>query len=54
MQLLRDFLIDERAEILDNDIRLDALGDIERLPAFVREPLDELRAASARQFRAWC
>jgi len=47
MQLLREFLIDERAEILDNGIRLEALGDIEKLPPFVREPLDELRAASA-------
>ena len=47
MQLLRDFLIDERAEILDNGIRLEALGDIEKLPPFVREPLDELRAASS-------
>ena len=47
MQLLRDFLIDERAEILDNGIRLEALGDIERLPALVRDPLDELRAASS-------
>jgi undecaprenyl diphosphate synthase len=46
MQLLRDFIIDERAEIMDNGIRLDALGDVERLPAFVRDPLDELRAAS--------
>jgi undecaprenyl diphosphate synthase len=46
MQLLREFLIDERSEILDNGIRLDALGDIEKLPPFVREPLDELRAAS--------
>ena len=46
MQLLREFLIDERSEILDNAIRLEALGDIERLPPLVREPLDELRAAS--------
>jgi undecaprenyl diphosphate synthase len=46
MELLREFLHDERAEILDNGIRLEALGDIERLPAFVREPLEELRAAS--------
>ena len=46
MQLLREFLIDERSEILDNGIRLEALGDIERLPAFVREPLDELRTVS--------
>jgi undecaprenyl diphosphate synthase len=48
MQLLRDFLIDERAEILDNGIRLEALGDVEKLPPLVREPLDELRAASAQ------
>lgn len=47
MELLRDFVIDERAEILDNGIRLEALGDIERLPALVREPLEELRTASA-------
>lgn len=47
MQLLREFLIDERSEILDNQIRLDAIGDVERLPATVKEPLDELRAASA-------
>src|SRR6185436_11422101 len=47
MQLLRDYLIEERAEILDNAIRLDAIGDIERLPPMVREPLDELRAVSA-------
>jgi undecaprenyl diphosphate synthase len=47
MQLLRDFVIDERAEIMDHGIRLTALGDIERLPAMVREPLEQLRAASA-------
>src|ERR1700761_9067559 len=41
MQLLRDFLIDERAEILDNHIRLAAIGDVERLPPLVRDPLDE-------------
>jgi len=47
MQLLRDYLIGERSEILDNAIRLDAIGDVEKLPAIVRDPLDELRAASA-------
>lgn len=51
MELLREFLIDERAEIMDNGIRLDALGDIERLPALVREPLEELRAASSGNSR---
>jgi undecaprenyl diphosphate synthase len=47
MELLREYLLGERAEILDNAIRLEAIGDVERLPAMVREPLDELRAASA-------
>lgn len=47
MQLLRDFLIDERSEILENAIRLEAIGDIERLPPLVKEPLDELRGVSA-------
>jgi undecaprenyl diphosphate synthase len=47
MQLLREFLVEERAEILDNGIRLEALGDVEKLPPLVREPLDELRAVSA-------
>ncbi|MBS1118564.1 MAG: undecaprenyl diphosphate synthase [Deltaproteobacteria bacterium] len=47
MHLLREFLIDERAEILENQIRLEAIGDVERLPPMVTEPLQELRAASA-------
>ncbi len=47
MNLLRDFLVSERDEILDNDIRLRAIGDIDRLPPHVLEPLDELRQASA-------
>ena len=47
MQLLRDYLLGERAEILDNQIRLEAIGDVEKLPPMVKEPLDELRAASA-------
>lgn len=47
MELLREYLLGERAEILDNSIRLEAIGDIERLPSLVRDPLDELRAASA-------
>ena len=46
MELLRDYLRDERSEIMDNGIRLEALGDIERLPNFVRDPLEELRATS--------
>src|SRR3982751_2873677 len=47
MALLRDYLVDERAEILDNGIRLTTIGNIDRPPAFVREPLNELKEASA-------
>ena len=47
MELLRDFLLEERAEIMDNQIRLEAIGDVERLPPRVAEPLDALRADSA-------
>ena len=47
MQLLHDYLIDERPEIMDNGIRLRAIGDIDRLPPLVREPLDALVADSA-------
>jgi undecaprenyl diphosphate synthase len=48
MALLRDYLVDERAEILDNGIRLTTIGNIDRLPDFVREPLDELTRDSAK------
>ena len=32
MQLLRDFLLNEREELLDNGIRLNAIGNLGRLP----------------------
>ncbi len=47
MHLLRDYLVEERPEIMDNDIRLRTIGDIDRLPPFVRDPLDALVADSA-------
>ena len=47
MQLLNRYLIEERAEILDNGIRLITVGDTERLPGYVRDPMRELIAASA-------
>ena len=46
MQLLREYLIDERAEIMDNNIRLTTLGNTSRLPEYVRGPLEELMQAS--------
>lgn len=42
MALLRDYLVDEREEILGNDIRLCTIGEISRLPDFVLEPLERL------------
>jgi undecaprenyl diphosphate synthase len=47
MQLLRDYVVEERDEIMDNDIRLIAIGEVERLPAFVKDPLDALMRDSA-------
>jgi undecaprenyl diphosphate synthase len=47
MELLRDYLVEERSEIMDNDIRLTTIGRIDRLPPLVREPLDALMADSS-------
>ena len=46
MSLLRDFLLSERDEILENGIRLNAVGNLGRLPALVRAVLDPLRRDS--------
>jgi undecaprenyl diphosphate synthase len=46
MVLLREFLLSERDEILDNGIRLNAIGNLGRLPALVRAVLDPLRKDS--------
>src|SRR5947207_2659846 len=48
MALLRDYLVDERREILDNGIRLTTIGNIDRLPDFVREPLNGLKDDSSK------
>ncbi len=46
MGLLARFLVEERREILENDIRLNAIGQIDRLPIPVRAALKELSHAS--------
>ena len=46
MELLRDFLLTERGEILGNGIRLNAIGNLGRLPGLVRAVLDPLRRES--------
>jgi undecaprenyl diphosphate synthase len=47
MQLLHQYVIEERAEIMDNGIRLIAIGEVDRLPSFVLDPLEELMQDSA-------
>jgi undecaprenyl diphosphate synthase len=48
MELLRRYLFDERSEILDNNIRLTTVGDTDKLPAFVRDPLAEMMEVSGK------
>ena len=46
MELLFDYLKSERAEIMDNGIRFNCVGDLARLPHFVRRPAELLMDAS--------
>jgi undecaprenyl diphosphate synthase len=46
MGLLEEYLKSERDEILENGIRLVAIGDLDRLPPHVRETLDPLARQS--------
>ncbi len=48
MTLLKRFLLSERSEMLDNGIRLSAIGDLSRLPAEVMATLDEIRGVTAQ------
>lgn len=48
MALLRRFLLTERREILDNGIRFQAIGELHRLPTYVRGPMELLAADSRR------
>lgn len=47
MHLLSDFLVSKREKILKNGIRLNAIGDIEDLPDFVREKLFSVMSESS-------
>lgn len=47
MLLLRRFLETERRTLIDNDIRLNAIGQIDRLPDAVRDDLEAVMAATA-------
>ena len=47
MRLLRDFLVREVEEMIENDIRLTAMGRTEELPPTVRRALDRAMAMTA-------
>jgi undecaprenyl diphosphate synthase len=47
MRLLRRYLVEERDELMENDIRLAAIGRIAGLPARVQEALAETRRLTA-------
>ncbi len=48
MLLLREFLLSERDEMLENGIRMNAVGNLGRLPHLVRAVLDPLRRDSEK------
>ena len=48
MELLREYLLTERSELLENGIRLNAIGNIGRLPGIVRAVLDPVRSDTAK------
>ncbi|WP_242396075.1 polyprenyl diphosphate synthase [Anaeromyxobacter oryzisoli] len=47
MQLLADYLESERGEMMENGVRLNAIGELERLPRNVAERLAQARAETA-------
>lgn len=47
MELLHQYIHEEHDEIMDNGIRFSAVGELERLPAFVLTPLKALMEESA-------
>src|SRR5210317_1647510 len=49
MALLRKFLQSERKELVENNIRLRAIGQLDRLPTKVRKELDQTMAATREQ-----
>ncbi len=48
MGLLRQYLVRERDELIENDIRIEAVGDLDRLPSNVKGPLEALRRDTAK------
>jgi len=53
MELLQRYVLEERDEIMDNDIRLTAIGLVDHLPIFVRKPLFDLIEESSKNKHMW-
>src|SRR6056297_2387772 len=53
MALLKKFLAEEQSEMMKNNIRLTAIGQIDRLPADVREVLETTMGATAENNGMW-
>ena len=49
MQLLHRYLVEERKELIDQKIRLNVIGQVSRLPIFVRKPLKKLCSDTSGQ-----
>lgn len=47
MDLLREYLLAEKQTLVDNGIRFRTIGEIEKLPRFVRAAIDEVKTAAA-------
>jgi undecaprenyl diphosphate synthase len=48
MGLLREYLLAERKTILEHGIRLTTIGEVEKLPRYVGDVLDEVKEASRK------
>lgn len=46
MDLLREYLLAEKRTIVENGIRFRTIGEIEKLPRFVRSAIDEVKEAA--------
>ena len=53
MMLLKKFLAGEKQEMLDNNIRLNTIGQTERLPADVQAAIKDTMAATAKNDGMW-
>jgi undecaprenyl diphosphate synthase len=53
MTLLQQFLKTEQKELMDNNIRLNVIGQVERLPAGVRRVLDKTMALTKENSKMW-